>query len=723
MINPMPTQKNTKESERTSLNVSGKLHRIYREKNGDVVVNHHGSKKQNGSYDKINLSNVAGVKSVKGGVKATKDWHKDNPHTDVKKFDSPAWTRSEGKNPEGGLNAKGRASAKAQGHNLKPPVKSGDNPRRASFLARMGNMPGPERKPNGEPTRLLLSLQKWGASSKEDARSKAASISVNKGLPSALRAEAAHVKANPDLMRKMKDKNRLKLHLAGKEISRFGEIKTDSFKAYAVPYRHLPDGGLARKNGSLKQQKYDLSRSRASGRTINAEAARRKGAFETSASGQKAEMYRQERLGRVNKGIRRIPGQMEIPGIGDVVQQTAKRRLPTEGRWKHLSGKTSRVRIVGPSSTSKDSFEVVDNKDVRRTLPRNSIIFTKPKNVSKSMEYSVVMNQSRFGGASAVGKAYDDKPKPVWEKPNPSGDSDPLSKKKKASAKARARAAGRPYPNLIDNMAAARSVNKADLKTRIQASQAQRDAKLSNRKTANSNIVGTGIAGGLAGAGLGAVSKKPKMLVPLGAVLGTATGGSMAAIENSQSRKRHVNLVNNMRRKGVDPTPLTDMAKAEQTYDAYGNPVATRKPLMSGDAKLGAAGTAIGLVGAQRVASAGTLPSRLQGQSDAMASRVKFQERLADDQIKRVQAASQIPNRFTRNKQVRMSQYYSDKAQGSLANARAKQTIADNALKAAPAKKLAHLKSGGALLATGGAMSGLAVYNNAKDRKNKAKAK
>ena len=28
---------------------------------------------------------------------------------------SPAWTRKEGKNPKGGLNAKGRASAKAQG--------------------------------------------------------------------------------------------------------------------------------------------------------------------------------------------------------------------------------------------------------------------------------------------------------------------------------------------------------------------------------------------------------------------------------------------------------------------------------------------------------------------------------------------------------------------------------------------------------------------------------
>jgi hypothetical protein len=91
---------------------------------------------------------------------------------------SPAWQRKEGKDPKGGLNAKGRASYNREtGGNLKPPVKSGDDPRRASFLARMGNMPGAERKPNGDPTRLLLSLQAWGASSKDDAKKKAAAIS------------------------------------------------------------------------------------------------------------------------------------------------------------------------------------------------------------------------------------------------------------------------------------------------------------------------------------------------------------------------------------------------------------------------------------------------------------------------------------------------------------------------------------------------------------------
>ena len=91
---------------------------------------------------------------------------------------TPAWQRSEGKNPKGGLNAKGRSSYNAEtGGNLKAPVKSGDNPRRASFLARMGNNAGAEYK-DGEPTRLLLSLKAWGANSKEDAKAKAKAISA-----------------------------------------------------------------------------------------------------------------------------------------------------------------------------------------------------------------------------------------------------------------------------------------------------------------------------------------------------------------------------------------------------------------------------------------------------------------------------------------------------------------------------------------------------------------
>ena len=49
-------------------------------------------------------------------------------------------------------------------------------------------------------------------------------------------------------------------------------------------------------------------------------------------------------------------------------------------------------------------------------------------------------------------------PKPIWDKARPKslGAPEPLNKGEKRSAKASAKAAGRPYPNLVDNIRAAR---------------------------------------------------------------------------------------------------------------------------------------------------------------------------------------------------------------------------------------------------------------------------
>ena len=49
--------------------------------------------------------------------------------------------------------------------------------------------------------------------------------------------------------------------------------------------------------------------------------------------------------------------------------------------------------------------------------------------------------------------------KPVWEKPRPKGlpAPKPLTADQKSAAKARAKAAGRPWPNLVDNMNARRA--------------------------------------------------------------------------------------------------------------------------------------------------------------------------------------------------------------------------------------------------------------------------
>jgi hypothetical protein len=82
-----------------------------------------------------------------------------------------AWTRAEGKNPEGGLNEKGRASLRAQGHDIKRPVSAKEaksSPaaagRRSSFCSRMKGMkakltsPETARDPN---SRINKSLRKW----------------------------------------------------------------------------------------------------------------------------------------------------------------------------------------------------------------------------------------------------------------------------------------------------------------------------------------------------------------------------------------------------------------------------------------------------------------------------------------------------------------------------------------------------------------------------------
>lgn len=85
-----------------------------------------------------------------------------DPHGD--KIRQLAWTRKEGQDPDGGLNAKGRASYnRANGANLQAPQPEG-GPRRDSFCARMEGM---KRKLTSEETandpnsRINKSLRAW----------------------------------------------------------------------------------------------------------------------------------------------------------------------------------------------------------------------------------------------------------------------------------------------------------------------------------------------------------------------------------------------------------------------------------------------------------------------------------------------------------------------------------------------------------------------------------
>jgi len=108
------------------------------------------------------------------GAPTNKDFIKSAKTAKMKTGGStPAWTRSEGKNPTGGLNAKGVASYRAAnpGSKLKMAVttkpskiKAGskDAKRRKSFCARsagqMANFPKAAKDPN---SRLRLARKKW----------------------------------------------------------------------------------------------------------------------------------------------------------------------------------------------------------------------------------------------------------------------------------------------------------------------------------------------------------------------------------------------------------------------------------------------------------------------------------------------------------------------------------------------------------------------------------
>ena len=84
---------------------------------------------------------------------------------------SAAWQRKEGQNPEGGLNDKGRASLRAAGQNIKPPVKAKEaakSPtaakRRIAFCKRMKGLKAKltsAKTANDPQSRVNKSLRAW----------------------------------------------------------------------------------------------------------------------------------------------------------------------------------------------------------------------------------------------------------------------------------------------------------------------------------------------------------------------------------------------------------------------------------------------------------------------------------------------------------------------------------------------------------------------------------
>jgi hypothetical protein len=148
----------------TVVKVGGQTHKVFKNKKGDVVVDHTAGRPA-GKWDKINLTEKSKAKTVKQGVASVRKWHRENPMM-KNGGSSPAWQRKEGKNPSGGLNAKGRASynrANPGKPGLKAPQPQG-GPRKKSFCARMSGMKSKltsSKTANDPNSRINKSLRKW----------------------------------------------------------------------------------------------------------------------------------------------------------------------------------------------------------------------------------------------------------------------------------------------------------------------------------------------------------------------------------------------------------------------------------------------------------------------------------------------------------------------------------------------------------------------------------
>jgi len=117
-----------------------------------------------GLWANIHAKKERGAAPAKPGDKDypdAKNWKKVTNESEKKA--SPAWQTSEGKSESGGLNDKGRASLKAQGHDIKRPQPEG-GPRKDSFCARMKGMKSKltsAETANDPDSRINKSLRKW----------------------------------------------------------------------------------------------------------------------------------------------------------------------------------------------------------------------------------------------------------------------------------------------------------------------------------------------------------------------------------------------------------------------------------------------------------------------------------------------------------------------------------------------------------------------------------
>jgi Domain of unknown function (DUF6321) len=143
-------------------------------------------------YEQVGMKKRGG-KKVPNCVPVSEQGSSATRYTERPTYESAAWQRKAGKDPEGGLNRKGIASYRrehpgsklsmavtTEPSKLDPDSKSAK--RRKSFCARMGGMKGPMKDENGKPTRKALALRKWNCEEQRGDRPAQMSDATERGI-------------------------------------------------------------------------------------------------------------------------------------------------------------------------------------------------------------------------------------------------------------------------------------------------------------------------------------------------------------------------------------------------------------------------------------------------------------------------------------------------------------------------------------------------------------
>lgn len=213
---------------------------------------------------------------------------------------------------------------------------------------------------------------------------------------------------------------------------RLYDMETKLKEAY-TPLRDLDDYQAKKK----AIQDLQLNPSTAKDPELSAEVSRRLAALEKEREGMGESMYQYDKADPYNSEF--------APDVG-------MGRMTLRG-WKNRLVNKMKTLVAELERAQSD----IDTADLWKSVHR-MFKSSNMEEIMKEIELAHAQLDAirRKGGVNARAFNKVAEEKEVWDKPNPKKKSKKLSPAKKAAAKRRAKAAGRPYPNMIDNIWAAK---------------------------------------------------------------------------------------------------------------------------------------------------------------------------------------------------------------------------------------------------------------------------